>query len=284
MARVWNFQHSTSAPYHQQANGKAEAAVKIAKRLIRKAEETGQDLWYVLLHWRNIPNHIGSSPVCRLFSRSTRCGVPAVEEKYFPRVVPFVPETILENKRKAKYYYDRKSRSLPSLQVGKPVLVQLDPDNSKTWSPAVVAQKMTDRSYVVEANGSSYRRDAVHIKPRNEPSSSLQVINSPASTFTSDEGGLQNCSARKDLTYPTATNSMATSMNDSVKTAQEQPLNQNAASLQTVDEPPQNHGNTAPREVAPMASPARIPPSAAVMRPKRTTKLPTRFKDYIVEK
>lgn len=150
MARVWNFQHSTSAPYHQQANGKAEAAVKIAKRLIRKAEETGQDLWYVLLHWRNIPNHIGSSPVCRLFSRSTRCGVPAVEEKYFPRVVPFVPETILENKRKAKYYYDRKSRSLPSLQVGKPVLVQLDPDNSKTWSPAVVAQKMTDRSYVVD--------------------------------------------------------------------------------------------------------------------------------------
>ncbi|XP_062537625.1 uncharacterized protein K02A2.6-like [Armigeres subalbatus] len=52
----WDFKHSTSSPHHQQGNGKAEAAVKIAKRLLQKAEETGQD-------------------IC------TRCGVPASFEQ-----------------------------------------------------------------------------------------------------------------------------------------------------------------------------------------------------------
>ncbi|XP_058449031.1 uncharacterized protein LOC131428992 [Malaya genurostris] len=40
MAKSWNSQHFTSAPYHQQANGKAKAAVKFVKRLIQIAEET----------------------------------------------------------------------------------------------------------------------------------------------------------------------------------------------------------------------------------------------------
>ncbi|XP_065074183.1 uncharacterized protein K02A2.6-like [Ochlerotatus camptorhynchus] len=47
MAKSWNFQHSTSAPNHQQANGKAEAAVKIVKRLIQKADEAGQSFCIV---------------------------------------------------------------------------------------------------------------------------------------------------------------------------------------------------------------------------------------------
>ncbi|XP_055604604.1 uncharacterized protein K02A2.6-like [Uranotaenia lowii] len=66
-ATNWDFEHVTSSPHHQQANGKSEAAVKIAKRLIRKADETGADYWFALLHWRNIPNKIGSSPAARLF-------------------------------------------------------------------------------------------------------------------------------------------------------------------------------------------------------------------------
>lgn len=34
--KQWNFCHGTSSPYHSQSNGKAEAAVKIAKRLLKK--------------------------------------------------------------------------------------------------------------------------------------------------------------------------------------------------------------------------------------------------------
>ena len=71
-SKEWDFEHVTSTPYHQQANGKAEVAVKIAKRIINKAEESRRDIWLMLLNWRNTPNKMGSSPVARLFSRSTR--------------------------------------------------------------------------------------------------------------------------------------------------------------------------------------------------------------------
>ena len=37
-AKEWEFNYVTSSPYHSQANGKAESAVKIAKRLIKKTK------------------------------------------------------------------------------------------------------------------------------------------------------------------------------------------------------------------------------------------------------
>ena len=33
----WDFQHTTSSPYHSQSNGKAESSVKLAKRLLKRA-------------------------------------------------------------------------------------------------------------------------------------------------------------------------------------------------------------------------------------------------------
>lgn len=76
LGQEWGFELVTSAPKHQQGNGKSEAAVKIAKKLVKKADRSGQDLWYMLLYWRNTPNKIGSSPVQRLYSRRTRSGKP----------------------------------------------------------------------------------------------------------------------------------------------------------------------------------------------------------------
>ncbi|XP_058817825.1 uncharacterized protein K02A2.6-like [Topomyia yanbarensis] len=110
-ARDWNFYHTTSAPHHQQANGKAEAAVKIAKRLLKKAEEAQSDFWYALLHWRNVPNKIGSSPATRLFSHNTRCGIPTSANNLMPKLVAGVPQAIEERRRKTKLQYDRKTKN-----------------------------------------------------------------------------------------------------------------------------------------------------------------------------
>ncbi|XP_062534340.1 uncharacterized protein LOC134203485, partial [Armigeres subalbatus] len=92
-----DFEMVLSAPYHQQANEKSEAAVKISKRMIKKVEEAGTDFWYALLHWRNIPDKIGSSPASRLFSRSTRSGVPTTAANLVPRIVENVPSAIEKN-------------------------------------------------------------------------------------------------------------------------------------------------------------------------------------------
>jgi len=44
-----------SSPHHQQANGKAESAVKLAKQLLTKCKISGQDPYLALLAWRNTP-------------------------------------------------------------------------------------------------------------------------------------------------------------------------------------------------------------------------------------
>ena len=62
-ATDWEFKHVTSSPRYPKSNGKAEAAVKIAKNLFKKAIKDGRDPWSVLLDYRNTPTEgMKSSP------------------------------------------------------------------------------------------------------------------------------------------------------------------------------------------------------------------------------
>ena len=63
----WGFEHQPGSPWHQQTNGKTEAAVKEAKHLLRKAKETKGDLYLAILAQRNTPTEsMGTSPAQRL--------------------------------------------------------------------------------------------------------------------------------------------------------------------------------------------------------------------------
>ncbi|XP_062558245.1 uncharacterized protein K02A2.6-like [Armigeres subalbatus] len=163
-AERWEFNHTMSAPYHPQGNGKAESAVKIVKRLLKKSLETKSDFWQSLLQWRNIPNSCGSSPAQRMFSRRTRFNVPMADGKFNPKIQEGVKEQIKQNRRHAKYYYDRTARNLPTLEVGQPVFVKKKTSDS-TWSEGTVHSTFNDRSTVVDVQGQKYRRDNVMIKP-----------------------------------------------------------------------------------------------------------------------
>lgn len=127
-AAKYGFRHSTSSAYHQQGNGKAEAAVKIAKRIIEKA-------------------------------------IPAISSNFLPKIVEGVSEQISSQRQKAKFYYDRFTKYKPSLDVGQEVMVQIRPDRNIHWTPGIIQKHVTDRSYIVEVNNTPYRRDRVHIKP-----------------------------------------------------------------------------------------------------------------------
>lgn len=165
MARKWNFNHITSSPHYPKGNGKAEATVKIAKNLLKKSIEAGEDFWLSLLHLRNTPNNMGSSPVQRLFARRTRCVIPQTEEMLIPKIQEGVKEKIELKRKTSKYYYDRKARRLPKLNVGQNVIVKLKPEVDNKWTQGQIKENLSDRSLLVGVGDSIYRRNTQHVKP-----------------------------------------------------------------------------------------------------------------------
>ncbi|XP_062619903.1 uncharacterized protein K02A2.6-like [Saccostrea cucullata] len=84
-ANEWDFEHSTSSPYHNQSNGKAESAVKIAKGIIKKSMKEKEDLWRAILDWRNTRTQdMGCSPAQPLMSRRTRSSLPIAHQLLKP--------------------------------------------------------------------------------------------------------------------------------------------------------------------------------------------------------
>lgn len=273
-ASDWDFRHSTSAPNHQQANGKAEAAVKIAKHLLKKCAESGTDFWYALLHWRNIPNRIGSSPVQRLFSRNTKSGLPTSVKNLMPCVVEDVPESIELNKKKSKYQYDKKAKHLPDLDIGAPVYVQLNPDSCKQWTPAVVAHRPSDRSYVVNVDGASYRRDRSHLKLRNEPHTPSTTCQPPLTRQNSLE--IPDTDVSRDTPADPVT---------SIPVSEEIAPNPVTPKFYT----PVNDTEHLVLQRTPIQSSPKITDVASgsqlctPRRPRRDTKVPSKFKDYLLD-
>ena len=88
-AKEWGFEHQPGSPGHQQTNGKAEAAVKEAKRLLRKAKDTKGDLYLAVLAHRNTPTEsMGTSPAQRLLGQRCKTQLPTTKELLMPQCVP----------------------------------------------------------------------------------------------------------------------------------------------------------------------------------------------------
>ncbi|UYV62382.1 K02A2.6-like, partial [Cordylochernes scorpioides] len=165
-SKEWQFQHSTSSPLHSQGNGKAEAAVKIAKNLLKKSKQENSDFWLNLLNWRNTPTiDIDSSPVQRIMSRRTRAILPIHPNLLKPSIPENIPDKISIKRQQAKYYYDRKSKNLPDLDIGQEVYVRT-PNTTPSWSKANITNEHNTRSYDVNIHGRTYRRNRTWIKPQ----------------------------------------------------------------------------------------------------------------------
>ena len=158
-ARTWEFVHTTSSPLHSQSIGKSESAVKIAKKMPKKAKRDKKDLQMSLLNWRNIPDDYGKSPAQKLVSRRTKTRIPTTLGLLKPQVVDGVPDDIKLKRQKAKTAYDKHARPLPELETGEPV--RLQPVNPKLpWAKGTCIAKVGPWSYLVESEkGRLYRRN-----------------------------------------------------------------------------------------------------------------------------
>ena len=164
--REWKFHHQTSSPHHPEGNGTAEAAVKSAKNLLRKAD----DFWLAMLEHRNTPN-VQHSPAQKLLDRRTKSLVPTHPQQLEPRIIPAeeVMNSIMEKKQSNKQHYDKGSRKqLPQLDVGEDVRVKLHPESSKKWSCGKIEGRSNGRSYIIESEGRKYRRNRTHVRSTKE--------------------------------------------------------------------------------------------------------------------
>lgn len=80
--REWEFNFKTSSPYHQQGNGKTEAAVGIAKSLIKKCVENGEDFHKGVLSWC-INLYIARVLCCLSNKMVTNFGISKIESPLF---------------------------------------------------------------------------------------------------------------------------------------------------------------------------------------------------------
>lgn len=157
-ANDYDFKHITSSPKFSQSNGAVEAAVKVAKRILKKCD----DINLGLLAYRTTPLENDFSPSELLFSRKIRSRVPVL-----PRNLgTFVKHDQLaskENKRKEvqEHMYNKRHRvkNLSILQAGDKVWVI----DMRVYGKILNADE-NPNSYIVKTeNGSTIRRNRWHL-------------------------------------------------------------------------------------------------------------------------
>ncbi|KAJ8006345.1 hypothetical protein DPEC_G00134270 [Dallia pectoralis] len=192
-ANEWSFEHVTSSPRHPKANGKAESAVKIVKNLCRRAAFAGEDPWKAILHWRNTPTEgLYCSPAQRLMSRRLRTHLPVTDQLLTPRVINEIPDKLCMKRRMAKLSYDRSAKDLPELNIGQPIRMKpLPGDRTGRWRKGVCLQQAGPRSYVVNVEGTTYRRNRVDLRPAERvPQLPLGHLERPGDAHATEEGSV----------------------------------------------------------------------------------------------
>ncbi len=179
-AEVWNFRHITSAPYFSQSNGRAEAAVKATKKLLKKCK----DPLLGLLHLRNTPTKgHRSSPVQRLMSRRTHTSLPVCANLLEPEIVPsdVVVSEKKEQRLASKSYYDQTAGTeLPKLLVGDHVYIKPRPtEKNANWKYGKIIATPAPRSYTVQMPSGVARRNARHVRVAAPPSHSRLMESRP---------------------------------------------------------------------------------------------------------
>jgi hypothetical protein len=165
---TWQFQHIVTSPGNSKANGAAEAAVKIAKRLMRKCYVDHEDPYLGLLNLRNTPTEgLDISPAQRLFGRRTKTVMPQTANSLLPAAHDRRIHEKQEGRRaRVAQRIDEDRRDLRPLKEGEAVRLQPINRHQKEWRPAIVARRLSTRTYEVQTpDGRTLRRNRQLIQP-----------------------------------------------------------------------------------------------------------------------
>jgi len=180
--RKMDIQHSTSSPVYPKANGHAEKAVDIAKRIIKKAKDAKTDPRLGLLEYRNTPVDGFRSPAQLLKGRQLRSIMPCTTRHLTPKTVsPAELRKVTQmQQQRQSCYYNKSAAPLSPLKAGQLIWCQLEEKGQ--WEKAVIKSIHDSRSYwITTEDGGEYRRNRVHLRPR-VPSASRIIPTHEAGT------------------------------------------------------------------------------------------------------
>ena len=173
-AKEWDFEHLTSSPHHSQGNGKAESAVKEAKKILRKCRASGSDAFLALLDHRNTPPaSVQVSPAQRLLNKRTRSLLSMTANLLAPQPVSdneLCRTKLEQRKQRQAQYYNTGAVNLDPLRRGDIVRLKPFQLGKREWQKGVVRSRLDERSHEVETPNHVVRRNRVHLRKTNEPS------------------------------------------------------------------------------------------------------------------
>ena len=273
-AKEYGFNHVTTSPYHHQSNGRAESAVKEAKKILKKTTASKSDPYLALLAHRNTPQEgFGTSPAQRLFSRRTKTNLPTSSNLLKPSVAEDTLEKDKLRKLKQKFYYDGSANDLPNLQKNDVVRMQPFRLNEKTWRKAKVLKPLGRRSYVVESNGQLYIRNRRHLK-RSAEAESVPTEEWPTPSNHHHSKVSDHLANEQPKLKPVATTKVNQSTTPSTESNKDHPisttpLNQDQAKDRVKDQPLR-------QQVSPTGCESQVR-----TRSGRLVKPPSRYTDFV---
>ena len=164
-AKEWGFTHTLSSPTHAQSNGKAEAAVKNVKKLLKKCGSMNDEFWKGMLAIRNTPLLCGKSPAELMLGRKLRDSLPRYLDSDNHFLDNATKERILEIKEKEKCTYDQHTTELPPLQVGSRVAIRSRTDTDWSLLGTIIKIRENCTYSVMTDQGSTLTRNRKYLRP-----------------------------------------------------------------------------------------------------------------------
>ena len=153
--------------YYPKGNGRAEAAVKVAESMLKKAD----DFHSALLLYRNtLPQGHTYSPAQRMFLCHTKTILPTADHHLASVMINFsvVKKDILKKRHDSKAYYDRSAGAEDNpVEVGSYTYAKPPPcHGGQRWIYGEVIKTEPARSYTIcTSHGTMIRRNRVQLTP-----------------------------------------------------------------------------------------------------------------------
>ena len=189
--RNWQVTHERSSPEYPQSNGKAESAVKAAKKLLRRCwcqrdQQLDPERWTRgILQLRNTPGPDGLSPAQLVYGRPVQDALPAHRRLFaasWQRASDAIEAAAAARREKIEQTFNQSARDLTELIVGSQVAVW-EPRTRRWDRYGVVVEKQPYRRYLVRlSSGRVLARNRRHLRRRYGHAPPHCSLSTPTST------------------------------------------------------------------------------------------------------